>query len=871
MVSASKDDEWEYSRLDSKLEPYEYAKLPEEKDYVRIIVLHPSPHDDLDSDKNHVSISFSVEPLDEVKPYIAVKNSRGYRMLNESIEVDGRYLFTALSVEKFLRHFRRSNGQSLRLWLRFLCLQQGTVEQDRYWKRSFVDNMYERAEEVVDMAAFNSELVDKKKTKRIYDSRYFKVEKRWGSFPEKIPLPKVFAIKLGNMPVPDEPPKTYEYVPLDAIADEIRVVVVKGALETGQKYEAGLAHLAIRSEVPYTGVSWNWGPFDQQQVEIIVNGQKTQIWENLANLLSDIQMPDAQQSLWIDALCINQKDTSERNRQLKRMAEIYYNAAGVLCYIGRPDQYSDIALDFVPVLQQPMMKRDENGEWYAPGQVSNATSKQHDPNSFVKGCAVLYKLLTRPYFRRIWVVQEVAVSSNPTIFCGSRVGTPFESLDTATYNLQDMLRSDPRWPQRMRELIPELADTTIHEEELEYLRVMFYFRHLHSNGNSKDSLFQMCRIDPKSPGLLETAVLTRKFKSSVPHDKIFALWNLAWDKDGFDFQMNYDESYTATFTDFARSWAMFSGSLDVIGTAEASPLSERFYVEAPTWSTDWSQPSLTSCFVRREKLPKTMMRFVDSQDGPIFAADGCMSQKNLPGRYFDFDGDVLSCTGIILDSIKLIFEDAINPPEGWRFHPPDLMSHWKAHLWGNELQNLFIENRLITYDDPLQAAWAMFHSDDPEVWPLKAENLENADDERFPDEIYVCLPNRAKTRHGQAAPQESRLIPWYGGDYSRTVAWEAVNTTLRGRIPVLTENGYMGLVPRLIKDEPLDKPLSIAILATCTVPVLLMDLGNGAYQFRGTCFVQGWMNGSMLTSQMGVDTAEEFWHAMQGVDRLRII
>jgi hypothetical protein len=58
----------------------------------------------------------------------------------------------------------------------------------------------------------------------------------------------------------------------------------------------------------------------------------------------------------------------------------------------------------------------------------------------------------------------------------------------------------------------------------------------------------------------------------------------------------------------------------------------------------------------------------------------------------------------------------------------------------------------------------------------------------------------------------------------------------------------------------------MAILATCSVPVLLQELPErpGTFKLRGTCFVQGWMDGEMLANYMDVETPQEFWAAVEG-------
>jgi hypothetical protein len=100
---------------------------------------------------------------------------------------------------------------------------------------------------------------------------------------------------------------------------------------------------------------------------------------------------------------------------------------------------------------------------------------------------------------------------------------------------------------------------------------------------------------------------------------------------------------------------------------------------------------------------------------------------------------------------------------------------------------------------------------------------------------------------------------------------------MRGRKVFITEKGYIGLMPEYVRGdrsaEQADSGLRLAILATCSVPVLLYEDPDveGRYRLLGTCFVQGWMEGEVLREEMGCDAPEEFWSAMLGSEKLRIV
>jgi hypothetical protein len=102
---------------------------------------------------------------------------------------------------------------------------------------------------------------------------------------------------------------------------------------------------------------------------------------------------------WIDAICINQK----RNHQVQMMQQIYSNAQSVAVWLGDTDDASlaDTATDFVTPYVDPSfdlhtLSWDEQLE------------------------ASVLALCTRKYWTRVWIVQELLLAKDGTIYCGSK-------------------------------------------------------------------------------------------------------------------------------------------------------------------------------------------------------------------------------------------------------------------------------------------------------------------------------------------------------------------------------------------------------------------------------------------------------------------
>ena len=89
-----------------------------------------------------------------------------------------------------------------------------------------MNKVYDKAESVMDMHATLEDPLRTGIIKASVDSRYEKWNKTWDEIPKERPLSKIFPIKLGKRPSNEEPVDDYEYLPLDRVASEIRVIVI---------------------------------------------------------------------------------------------------------------------------------------------------------------------------------------------------------------------------------------------------------------------------------------------------------------------------------------------------------------------------------------------------------------------------------------------------------------------------------------------------------------------------------------------------------------------------------------------------------------------------------------------------------------------
>ena len=807
---------------------YEFTPLDTSADQMRFLVLRPCPGD-LNDEVNHVVCTFELHSLSETPEFTAVVNSRGYLRLQEAIEVDGKALLVPVALERFLRHFRKPR-EPVRLWIRQLCLfELDPAEKERYYNWTFVETMYNSAKSHADMKAFLIDLLDQGRIDTLTDARYATYTKSWNEMSEP-KLPSYFPKRLETRYTTTPPWNDFQYVDLDPVAKEMRVAILQKAGDPTDPLMVSLAHAPSHSAGTYIAVSYAWdhtGPM----CELILSNQKTMVRKGLETMLRTLHSSGGEISVWVDAICINQDNLEERNRHLTRMHEIFLMATDVICYVGEATTDSDLALELALSLGwQYRILQDKDGNWFA-----NKDRKQYTKEELPRLCAALYKLLLRPYFRRVWMIQEVTFASNPTVLCGAKGALPLRSLDSAATNLQLMLSQDHSLlVETQKLLLPEIK--AISYNELDYVRILFFFRHAESGGES--SLFPFPQPQTPRPGYLEAAILARNFQSTVSHDKIFSLWNVAGDKDRLNFKMDYTKSVEEAFTGFAIAWAEAHGSLDIIATSE-SPASPRFYAKAPSWCPDWSQPSSASNFVRRERLRDEFTAYQGDINGALYKAGGCTRGQGS----FNFDGNTLHATGLVLDVIEMLG----SPFDSILLDLYGCIEATKQYFALNPDFN--------KYSDVHQAVYAMLHGDSVSAWPPRSKHAFYKSDSSA--QPYMC--HSLASRHIHGFPD---------GSYDVSQQEGVIGMVLRGRSCFITATGYIGLAPAYLQDEK--GPFHIAILATCSVPVILRELDDGCYQLLGSCFVQGWMDGEILSEFEHADTAIDFWASFEGMDRLRI-
>lgn len=195
------------------------------------------------------------------------------------------------------------------------------------------------------------------------------------------------------------------YPALDLYSQQIRLFELTSS--AGSPGIEGTFHCVMLSACPpYIALSYTWGDPGKRKL-IRVDGKQIAIQENLwwflrlrsSNVLSEWNL------FWIDAICIDQANNTERNHQVGLMKQIYTNAAKMFIWLGREAEGSDVAMNFVA--------KEASSPLRPKGSAFLRIWTREQGKALLALCE-------RQYWRRIWIIQEIVHARQIIVLCGQK-------------------------------------------------------------------------------------------------------------------------------------------------------------------------------------------------------------------------------------------------------------------------------------------------------------------------------------------------------------------------------------------------------------------------------------------------------------------
>ncbi|KAI1096748.1 HET-domain-containing protein [Rostrohypoxylon terebratum] len=202
---------------------------------------------------------------------------------------------------------------------------------------------------------------------------------------------------------------SYTYTPLSQAGREIRCVTICPGT-WNDVIECDLQIVPLNDSPQYEALSYFWGDPSKTR-NITIEGRSFQITENLYFALRRLRLESSPRIMWIDAICINQKDDDEKSVQVAMMGRIYANCRKAVMWLGEDPLL--ISTTHPPLPPPPLNAKNAFKLCWILGREDRMEAN-------LKWLEALRESLARdnfiglppflaPWWYRIWVVQEMAL------------------------------------------------------------------------------------------------------------------------------------------------------------------------------------------------------------------------------------------------------------------------------------------------------------------------------------------------------------------------------------------------------------------------------------------------------------------------------
>jgi hypothetical protein len=171
-------------------------------------------------------------------------------------------------------------------------------------------------------------------------------------------------------------------------------------------HQSGIVIHEWKQRVQYAALSYTWGSQEFPN-SILINDVAMPITSNLFAFLQRYRDNTESRNLWIDALCINQSNLTEKAMQVKNMMKIYERAELVVVWLGDQGKRTNFAMR---ALESTKVLDSSREDARTPLCLMCL-------DALIDG---IEDIGNRNWARRIWIKQEVYAAKQLIVWCGGR-------------------------------------------------------------------------------------------------------------------------------------------------------------------------------------------------------------------------------------------------------------------------------------------------------------------------------------------------------------------------------------------------------------------------------------------------------------------
>ncbi|KAH8767606.1 heterokaryon incompatibility protein-domain-containing protein [Hyaloscypha finlandica] len=578
---------------------------------------------------------------------------------------------------------------------------------------------------------------------------------------------------------------------------------------------------------PFWAVSYLWGSEDKPQLLHVTGGSSPDagyipITSNCAAVIQAL-IPMGVRYLWIDAVCINQIDASEKELQVPLMGQIYSQASLVVGHL-----YTENTMSVTTLLHR-MVQSLANGKKFAM-----------DSGGANQIYRTLSEVLNHQYFQRAWIVQEIVLAKSLLLIHGKDCMSLDHLITISKAQKGEILpeRSDSGLFQTWMTRIPNDQNNWKLQEWLQFTMYVSEFK---GRAAIIENLRLSVREKDASHALTVAQIVDHNplLQAKYPRDQVYALLSLASDSTVPELQPNYNFAVSDKEIFTGISWHYLqAGQLNLFLSAGLA--TKVFELERP----------------RTPGLPSWVYDFSSGPAREFSLGNWAVDvERNRAARLTcSLSPEYLSVRGMIIDKVAFVASQAIQPDDVCGKPISDIVTITRDLMQRNML--LVDETR----------GMAQNYVPDPYPGGVKREEAywRTMIMDRFCDQTPA--PSEAEDflvwTHDMWRQLQTNMAPLDPSKFKRRRTEEQFTAgiiSLMTRITgvwmpntfVVLDSGYMGWSPLGVQAGDV-----FCLFDGCIVPfVLRPTLGAGTFSLCGAGYAHGFMPGQ----QPGVEERPWEW------------
>lgn len=668
------------------------------------------------------------------------------------------------------------------------------------------------------------------------------------------------------------------YKPLDSEKSQIRLVTIHPKDQVSRQIECDLEICSLEEKLHYEALSYVWGD-KGYDTEILLNGQVFRVRLNLKFALGDLRLADRPRRLWIDAICINQDDYEERSSQVLLMRQIYRYASRVVIWLGIDTPENVSALNLLRSVNEmsPFNGSADGSEMPSQSDTANVRNYLDTDMSAKESLSHLFRdLLMQAWWGRVWVIQEVAVSSRATVIIGESE-LEWSSVCDAIGTIV------------LTGAVPTQLGSPIFRKEFSSI----------SSLSNIEALRR--RVKQGSLPSISTLVAGNRQAATDPRDLVYAFLGLAKERDNPLLTPNYSDfnSASTVFMNLIEYSMRVENSLDIICLSQG-----RIQNDLPSWCPDWTKPprlgwDFESDFSGRAPFPliPTYQNYLSNN--PWHACG-----NKSPAARIIRSPPTLACKGLFVDVVEVVGDPIVmGYPFVWNrllinLHPWEslILNHFgglkrkipqpangpsifdvsdqyhRLMVSLTETSNFtpWAPVSLVMILRSLKAVSKLIYSSYRSLQKLRRKTRFLFQGFGFQyitggplAEAYVRTLTTNRLSDGKVITDSDYNLFWSKVPkslndpaapgpalFQKSLVANMMQSTC-ARTLVLTKKGYLGLGPTNARKGDL-----VCILYGCSVPVIIRKYGQG-HRYVGESYIHGLMDGAAVDQPSLRDTMEE--------------